>query len=301
MAPEQAEGKVREVGPLVDVYALGAILYETLTGRPPFQGETTLDTLVQVRFEDPIPPRRLQRRVARDLETISLKCLEKDPRKRYPSAKALAQDLERFLARESIHARPTPIWERGAKWARRRPALASVWAISAIAMAIILIGWIRFTSELTVERNNALAAQKRAEEQERFARQEQRHASEEHAVNQAILQRACRAVGDYARVVEEGKLLARINEDPGSLLYVLARFYALASAACRGDRELPPPARGKLAEEYARSATELLIKARDHGYFNSARAAQLRTDADFDALRSRAAFQKLLRELGMVG
>jgi serine/threonine protein kinase len=122
VAPEQALGKVREVGPAVDVYALGAILYEMLTGRPPFKADTPVNTLYQVAIEEVLPPRRLQSRVPLDLETICLKCLDKDPRKRYPSAQALAEDVRHFLAGRPVGARPTPAWERAWKWARRRPA-----------------------------------------------------------------------------------------------------------------------------------------------------------------------------------
>src|SRR5262249_44269036 len=97
MAPEQAGGKTREIGPAVAVYALGAIRSEFLTGRPPFRAETPLDTVLQVISEEPVPPSRLQPKLPRDLETIALKCLEKEPRKRYASAEALADDLRRFL------------------------------------------------------------------------------------------------------------------------------------------------------------------------------------------------------------
>src|SRR5262249_46891508 len=144
MAPEQAGGQSKEAGPAADIYALGVILYEALVGRPPFRGETVLDTLEQVRSREPVPPRRLRPRVPGDLGAVCLKCLHKEPAKRYPSAEALADDLRRFLAGAPIQARPVRLWERGVKWARRRPGvaalLAAVPALLATVVATMAVG-----------------------------------------------------------------------------------------------------------------------------------------------------------------
>ncbi len=134
MAPEQAGGKGKLIGPATDVYALGAILYELLTGRPPFKASSALDTVLLVLADDPIPPRQLQPKTQRDLETICLKCLQKDPRKRYGGAEALAEDLRRFQAGEPIAARPVGAGERAVKWVRRRPAVAGFLALFILSL-----------------------------------------------------------------------------------------------------------------------------------------------------------------------
>jgi serine/threonine-protein kinase len=136
MAPEQAAGRTAEIGPISDVYSLGAILYELLTGRPPFKEEHPLDTLVQVLEGEPTLIRQINPRVPGELEQICLRCLEKSPDRRYRSAAALADDLDRFLRGEVIEAGPLGTWPRLRRWARRKPALSSRLAALAVYFAI---------------------------------------------------------------------------------------------------------------------------------------------------------------------
>ncbi|MGO9919624.1 MAG: protein kinase domain-containing protein [Isosphaeraceae bacterium] len=140
MPPEQAGGKRGEVGPAADVYALGATLYALVTGRPPFQAATAIDTVIQVICDEPVPPRRLNASIPRDLETICLKCLEKGQLRRYASASDLAVDLGRYLAGEPITARPVTRSERAVKWARRRPAIAALLGLVTLVTALGLGG-----------------------------------------------------------------------------------------------------------------------------------------------------------------
>jgi WD40 repeat protein/serine/threonine protein kinase len=171
MAPEQAEGRTRDIGPATDVYALGTILYEIITGRPPFRAPAPLDTLKLVTSADPVPPSRLEPKLPRDLETICLKCLQKKTGDRYGSAELLAEDLHHFLANEPISARPVPPWERAVKWVKRRPAEAALITLAG-ALLLSLVGgsfWYHHTQQLEAAYAETELRREEAEKNQREA------------------------------------------------------------------------------------------------------------------------------------
>ncbi len=152
MAPEQASAS-KQLTTAADVYSLGAILYELLTGRPPFAAATPLETVLQVIDQEPARPKGLRPGLDTDLETICLKCLEKEPSRRYGSAEELAKDLERYLDGEPIQARPFSPWERMRKWARRRPAVAALSTVTGLAALALLVlaGFLWHNAELRAQ------------------------------------------------------------------------------------------------------------------------------------------------------
>jgi len=177
MSPEQASGDGKRVGPAADVYALGAILYECLTGRPPFRAATTMETLEQVLHQEPARPSLLQPRVPRDLETVCLKCLHKEPVRRYPSAAELADDLRRWQAGETIRARRVGALEHGSRWCRRNPALAA--SLLGVALALLLgtvVAW-WFALQAQEKAHEAQANALRADEETQLAQANARRAN----------------------------------------------------------------------------------------------------------------------------
>jgi serine/threonine-protein kinase len=165
MSPEQARGAVHELGPATDQYSLGAMLYEFLTGRPPFLAPKPYETIMQVLQDEPIAPRQMQPKVPIDLETICLKAIQKDPEKRYPSCSALAADLGRFLRNEPIQARPVSKWEQALRWYKRNPVIGNLSA--AIAASLLAIAGISSWSALSLQKKNQDLA--RSESRERKA------------------------------------------------------------------------------------------------------------------------------------
>jgi serine/threonine-protein kinase len=268
MSPEQALGSSQTAGLQTDVYSMGAILYELLTGRPPFLGATVLDTLSLIREQEPVPPRQLQLKTPRDLETVCLHCLHKSPQSRYPTARALAEDLHRFLAGEPVVARRSTQAERLVRWCRRNPAVAALAGTTALlliaTLAILIVKNAGIRREAAAK-DAALATARQAVDQMlmRVANYKLSNMPLGHPLRKALLQDALRfyegllpqAGGDIALRMD----LASVLQNIGLIQRELGQFDDAIRSYERGieyiesivDRDPQPPRlREKLAETH---------------------------------------------------
>jgi serine/threonine protein kinase/Flp pilus assembly protein TadD len=243
MAPEQADGRTDDVGPAVDIYALGVILYQLLTGRPPFQAASVQETLELVRTAEPPPPRHLQPNLPRDLQTICLKCLAKEPGNRYASALALAEDLRRFQAGEPVRARPATVTDRLNKWMKRRPVVAGL--LAALFLAIVAGGtgivWQWWRAE-----QNALYADLNARnfKNERDRAVEERRRAERH------LKRARESIDELATLSDKLWSHPQMSKTGKTLLEKVLTFYQ----AVLRDESTDPVVRLRTAQVFGHVA-----------------------------------------------
>lgn len=262
MAPEQASAQF-EPDPLQDVYSLGAILYELLTGRAPFRGPTVLDTLDQVRNELPVPPRRLQSRIPRDIETICLKCLEKTPSRRYESAAALTADLRRFLNDEPIAARAVRTTEKGVRWLRKHPAITAT-TFAVIVLFVVGLSAIIHEANRANESEFDLRIQRdEARRMERMAIEERDLAEAARESAEASLRRAIAAVESLTAVGERLQQMPHQQQTSQEIFNSAVTFY----------EDFLLPARQDSADSL-RFATALIRAAEIGGMLGDRQAAQ---------------------------
>jgi WD40 repeat protein/tRNA A-37 threonylcarbamoyl transferase component Bud32 len=243
MPPEQASGKAKELDrPSVDVYSLGAVLYCLLTGRPPFQAASLMETLVQVVEQEPVPPRRLNSTIPKDLETICLKCLTKNPRRRYQTARELADDLRRWLSHEPIVARPVGRLQRTLLWCQRHPARAALSAagILLVGSAFALLGVATQLSETRLQRSLAESAATREAEARRLAEQNAEHAAaaaKQEAEARRVAEGAVERETEARRIAEKAMMSERVERENAVTARRLVESIAYLGNMTLVDRE----------------------------------------------------------------
>jgi serine/threonine-protein kinase len=275
MAPEQARGEIQNVGAPADIYTLGAILYELVTGRPPFQAATVLETVKQVTNDEPVPPSRLQPHVPRDLETICLKCLQKDPVQRYGSAGFLAEDLRRFLSDEPILARPISTFERLTRWCRRNPRVAALLGTVGLLLIVVACGSLAFAYRINEEKARTLEYAKSEEKARLEADKAADEARKAQAVASEQADNAWKTIYEVVTALDEklrtlpamGKLRLNLLE---MVMKRLDKISKDSTNAGKVDRTLGLAFQkmGRYCEEMGRTPEQIRFVERALGIFN---------------------------------
>jgi eukaryotic-like serine/threonine-protein kinase len=280
MAPEQAGGKTREIGPAVDIYALGAILYELLVGRPPFKAGNPIDTVRMVIEQEPVPPRQLEPRVPYDLETICLKCLEKDPARRFATAAEMADDLRRFVEGRPILARPTPAWERAWKWGKRRPATVALLSVVPLAFVSVVLFVFWHNVSLRGQLNVALAEERRARQREMDAH---------HAQHVSLVEQEGQKLFDSARVAVAASDWSNARLDLEKALTTLggeAPFEKLREPAQALLKQVEQELRVEADRRTSQARLQQFVTKRDEAQFLGTLYTGMDLAANLDAARN---------------